>query len=250
MTSIQKHALPVPRVGVPRAIQFRDAEVGTNFNRYFALKHWPMRVLGAVLLVAALPVLLALVALVRVTSRGPGIYCQERTGRNGRKFVLYKLRSMYVDAERTTGPIWSRPGDSRVTPLGRVLRFLHLDELPQLVNVVRGEMCLVGPRPERPEIIERLQREVPNYNKRHQVLPGITGLAQINVPPDVNLNTVRAKVVLDIEYIRTASLGLDAGLLCCTVLRVVSVYGTKVPRVLGLRREVYSVIGSQTSDAA
>src|SRR4051794_9739492 len=163
---------------------------------YFRRKAWPTRIVGALLFVVASPLILLLTVLVRLTSAGPGLYRQARSGRNGVPFWVYKIRTMYQDAESVSGPCWCTPGDSRITPLGRVLRFLHLDELPQLINVVRGEMDLIGPRPERPEIVARLVREIPNYEARLQILPGVTGLAQINLPPDATTDCVRKKLVL------------------------------------------------------
>jgi hypothetical protein len=134
---------------------------------------------------------------------------------------------MKQNAENKTGPAWTQSADPRVTPLGHFLRKFHLDELPQLFNVLRGEMSLVGPRPERPEFVEILSRQSPEYSNRLVVKPGITGLAQLNLPPDSDLDSVRRKVVLDIEYIQTAGIWLDMKLIFCTALRF-----TKLP-VLG-----------------
>lgn len=131
------------------------------------------------LLVLASPLILLGVALIKISSRGPAFYSQERVGRNGKIFSIYKLRTMAVDAERSTGPVLSCKADPRVTPVGTFLRMTHLDELPQLWNVVLGEMALVGPRPERPFFVNQFRREVPNYRLREQVKPGITGLAQV-----------------------------------------------------------------------
>src|SRR5947209_18787068 len=122
--------------------------------------------LAVLMLVPGLPLMLACVLLVRLTSRGPAIYSQQRVGRGGAVFTLYKIRTMYYDCERLTGPTWCKPGDARITPVGRVLRKLHLDELPQLFNVLKGEMSLVGPRPERPEIVTRLREQVVGYDRR------------------------------------------------------------------------------------
>lgn len=177
--------------------------------------------LAAVLLVPALPVLLACVVLVRLTSRGPAIYTQSRVGRGGAVFTLYKIRTMYHECEKLTGPQWSTPGDSRITPVGRVLRKLHLDELPQLFNVLRGEMALVGPRPERPEIVKRLREVVIGYDRRHAVRPGITGFAQIHLPPDTCVRSVRNKLAYDLFYIRTRSWGMELLILLATGLKAV-----------------------------
>ena len=233
MTTNQKHA---SRASAPEVVGHSVSEAVVTPSDYFVWKGWMMRVIGVLLLIMVLPIILLLALLVRCTSSGPALYRQKRIGKNGKVFSFCKIRSMYDGAEQITGPVWCLPGDSRITPVGRVLRLLHLDELPQLFNVVRGEMCLVGPRPERPEIIERLRKDILNYDQRQQVLPGITGLAQINLPPDVDLESVRAKHALDLEYIQTASLGLDFRMLLCTALRILCVRGGYAPRWLKLTR--------------
>jgi lipopolysaccharide/colanic/teichoic acid biosynthesis glycosyltransferase len=209
-------------------------------SSFFRWKEMLDRLLGALLLVLALPLIGLLVLIVRLNSRGPGVFRQSRVGKRGRTFTMYKLRSMRIDAEATTGPAWSPTGgDPRVTRLGYWLRRLHLDELPQLINVARGEMSLVGPRPERPEFVEVLAEQVPGYLNRLMVQPGITGLAQINLPPDTDLDSVRRKLVLDCEYVRTAGLGLDIRILACTALRMCWIKGPFVTRILGLERLVH-----------
>ncbi len=205
---------------------------------YFARKSIATRLVGGALLVIASPVILLLVLLVRCTSRGPALYRQTRTGRNGREFVMYKIRTMYVDAESVGGPRWAVPGDSRITPVGRILRLLHLDELPQLINVMHGEMDLVGPRPERPQFVAWLSSEIPNYSLRCRVLPGVTGLAQINLPPDETLDCVRRKLELDCQYIDSAGLGLDVRILLCTLLRMLGIRHGRAVRWLGLTYDV------------
>jgi len=193
-----------------------------------------------VLMVPGLPLIALLVILIRLTSRGPGVYRQERVGKNGEVFTMYKLRSMRSDAEAKTGPVWSAAGsDSRVTRLGYWLRKLHLDELPQLFNVFRGEMSLIGPRPERPEFVTVLADSIPGYMGRLQVAPGITGLAQINLPPDTDLNSVRRKLILDLEYINTASFLLDLRMFLCTLLRLVGIKGETAMRLMWLTRSVH-----------
>ena len=148
-------------------------------------------VIAGILMVLTAPLIFAAWALVRLTSRGPGFYSQIRLGLGGRHFRIYKLRSMAHDCERETGPRWSTRGDSRVTPFGRFLRSTHIDELPQLLNILRGDMSLVGPRPERPEIAAQLERALPCYRERLQIRPGVTGLAQVQLPPDTDLDSVR-----------------------------------------------------------
>jgi lipopolysaccharide/colanic/teichoic acid biosynthesis glycosyltransferase len=206
---------------------------------YFQWKGIVDRLLAFLLLIPGLPVIAGLVLLIKLTSRGPGIYSQTRVGRYGCIFTMYKLRSMRIDAESTTGPVWAGiKSDPRVTPLGHCLRRLHLDELPQLLNVVRGEMSLVGPRPERPEFVRVLAEQVPDYLERLLVAPGITGLAQVNLPPDTDLDSVRRKIVLDRQYIATAGVLMDVRLVLCTLLRVVGLRGGKAVSLLGLHRRV------------
>ena len=218
--------------GEQRNTTFKKARL--SVPAYFRRKAWATRILGAALLVVAGPLIVVLVALVRSTSSGPGLYRQKRTGRRGKEFMMYKIRTMYKDAESVSGPTWCVPGDSRITPVGRALRFLHLDELPQLINVVLGEMDLIGPRPERPEIVARLENEIMFYWDRHLVLPGMTGLAQINLPPDLTMECVRRKLILDTEYIRRASLWLDVRILICTALRVFGLRYHRAAPWLGL----------------
>jgi lipopolysaccharide/colanic/teichoic acid biosynthesis glycosyltransferase len=175
---------------------------------------------AAVLLLLASPVIGAALVLVKLTSRGPALYSQARLGRHGRPFTLLKIRSMEHECENLTGPCWSLPGDARVTPVGRWLRRLHIDELPQLWNVLRGEMSLIGPRPERPEFVPKLEQAIPHYRKRLLVRPGVTGLAQVQLPPDSDLDSVRIKTAYDLHYVRRAGLVLDARIAWATVFRV------------------------------
>jgi lipopolysaccharide/colanic/teichoic acid biosynthesis glycosyltransferase len=179
---------------------------------------------ASVLLILSAPVLAVAAALVKLTSRGPALYSQERVGQFGRVFVIYKLRSMYHQCERLTGPRWSIPGDPRVTPVGKVLRALHLDELPQLVNVLRGQMSLIGPRPERPEIAGQLGQTITDYDVRSAVLPGISGHAQVHLPPDTTVADVRDKINLDREYLARFTAWFDLLTLLRTGFKVVGLY--------------------------
>jgi lipopolysaccharide/colanic/teichoic acid biosynthesis glycosyltransferase len=175
------------------------------------------------LLVPALPLMLAAMALVCLTSRGWPIYTQTRLGVGGRRYKIYKIRSMYQDCERLTGARWSTPNDPRVTPVGRFLRLTHIDELPQLLNVLRGEMSLVGPRPERPELATQIEKALPCYRERLAVRPGVTGLAQVQLPPDIDLEGVRRKLACDLYYIQKVSFWLDLRIVIATAL---GVFGT------------------------
>jgi lipopolysaccharide/colanic/teichoic acid biosynthesis glycosyltransferase len=181
--------------------------------------------LAAVILVLAAPVIALGMLAVRLGSRGPAVYTQKRVGKGGRPFVIYKLRTMYHECESITGPRWSMPGDPRVTPVGHILRTLHIDELPQLVNVLKGEMSLIGPRPERPEICAQLRKLVAGYDRRHAVKPGITGYAQIHLPPDTDLRTVKNKLAYDRFYLLKSGPVMELTIYACTALKL-----------LGLRR--------------
>lgn len=205
----------------------------------YVIKGWLDRLAAALMLVPAIPLIALLVVAIRLTSRGPGIYSQTRVGKGGRIFTMYKLRSMRVDAEAGTGAVWAGiSADARVTRLGYWLRRLHLDELPQLFNVVKGEMSLVGPRPERPEFVKVLADQIDGYLDRLKVMPGITGLAQINLPADTDLNSVRRKLVLDCEYIETAGILLDARIIFCTLFRTIGLRNGRAVRLMGLQRSV------------
>jgi lipopolysaccharide/colanic/teichoic acid biosynthesis glycosyltransferase len=213
---------------------FPDSE-----RTYFRCKRYLDRLMAAIMLVPGLPLIGILILLIRLTSRGPGIFLQQRVGKDGHVFWMFKLRSMRVDAEATTGPVWTANGhDPRITPLGRVMRLLHLDELPQLFNVLWGEMSMIGPRPERPEFVNVLRREIPGYMDRLAVQPGVTGLAQINLPADTDLDSVRRKLLLDREYINTARFSLDVRIALCTVLRMMGLRGGHAVRCLRLQRSV------------
>lgn len=208
----------VPENQETMATNFDDAPESRAMDGYITGKTFADRALAAVLLVATAPLMLLMMAIVKLTSRGPAIYTQPRVGLGGRTFVIYKIRSMYQDAEARSGAMWSVGRDPRVTPIGRILRQTHLDELPQLWNIFRGEMSLVGPRPERPEMIEKLAGEIPGYRGRLAVLPGLTGLAQVYLPPDAEVEDVRRKLVLDLYYIRHIGLWLDFRLLLSTAM--------------------------------
>jgi lipopolysaccharide/colanic/teichoic acid biosynthesis glycosyltransferase len=174
-----------------------------------------------------MPVLILIGLLIWIESRGSVLYSQERVGLKGRVFRMYKFRSMVMDAERESGPVWATDRDPRVTRVGAILRQTHLDELPQLINVLRGEMSVVGPRPERPAMVERLSALVPNYHERWAVLPGITGLAQVRHGYDQSTKTVKQKLRYDRCYIgRRGSFALDLKIMAATV--AVMFHGTGV----------------------
>jgi lipopolysaccharide/colanic/teichoic acid biosynthesis glycosyltransferase len=175
--------------------------------------------LAGFLFVLTLPLMLLLAVLVRLTSRGPALYVQTRVGRGGKPFSIYKFRTMRTDAEKG-GARWAEPGDPRITRMGHFLRVSHLDELPQLLNVLLGHMSLVGPRPERPEFVPKLSALLPGYADRLLVRPGVTGLAQLYLPADTDLDSVRRKIVYDRWYIENRTLWLDVRVIVCTALKV------------------------------
>ena len=205
--------------------------------------------LAAILMVPGVFVIALLALLMRLSSRGPGLFRQTRVGRGGRNFTLYKIRTMVDNAERATGAVWCKARDSRVTRMGKILRRLHLDELPQLFNVLKGEMSLVGPRPERPEFVDVLAEDIPDYYRRLAVPPGVTGLAQVNLPPDSDQESVRRKLTLDLEYIETLGIWLDVRLLAATVLRMVKIPESWTLAILGVRRTVILPLEGYRRDA-
>ena len=209
----------------PATILVLGSGAGALYLRFFRKRYAEFKraidILFALpgLLVAA-PVIGVLAALVKWTSRGPAFYLQERVGKGGRVFKIIKLRTMVQDAEAKSGPVWATAGDPRETPLGRVLRRAHLDELPQLWNVLKGDMSLIGPRPERPVFVEKFKTEISNYAERLAVRPGITGWAQVNHVYDQTVDDVRRKVAFDCEYIRRMGWGIDIKIMIATAKRM------------------------------
>jgi exopolysaccharide biosynthesis polyprenyl glycosylphosphotransferase len=173
-------------------------------------------------LVAGAPLWFLVAALIRLGSPGPVIYNQERIGRNGKPFIMHKFRSMYNDAEARTGPKWAGEKDPRVTPVGRFLRTTRTDEIPQFFNVLKGQMSLVGPRPERAFFIEQLKQEIPWYVRRIKMRPGITGWAQVKHKYDSSIEDVRQKVIYDLYYFENMSILLDLKIMLRTFLVVVT----------------------------
>jgi len=172
---------------------------------------------GSLLLLGLmLPLMLVVACLIKLESRGPVLYRQDRVGLFGRVFTLFKFRSMRVDAE-ADGPCWAAPRDHRVTRIGKVIRACRIDELPQLVNVLRGEMSLVGPRPERPYFTQKLAQIIPNYDNRARMLPGITGLAQVRYRYGASVADARTKLTYDLFYLRNQTMLLDLRILVATV---------------------------------
>jgi sugar transferase (PEP-CTERM system associated) len=200
----------------PSSLVFADGFVRPRL--LYSIKRLTEVFAAASMLVIAAPFMAVLALLVWMDTPGPILYRQRRVGVGGRLFDLLKFRSMKASAEISSGPVWSSPdGDARVTRLGRVLRKLRLDELPQLINVVRGEMSFVGPRPERPEFVQRLAPVIPYYDERHTVYPGITGWAQINFPYGSTFEDAEEKLEYDLYYVKHMSLAFDAVIMLKTV---------------------------------
>ena len=217
----------------------RSVTLPTNGRQRFRLSKLDRAVnvsIAFIGLLVASPVMVFFAALVKLTSRGPIFYTQTRVGLDRRRhkdvppmydrrtrdlgghpFMIFKFRTMRLDAEKPNGAIWATRGDPRVTAVGEVMRKYRIDELPQLVNVIRGDMNIVGPRPERPSIFSRLCDDIPEYPQRQRAKPGITGWAQINQSYDRNLDDVRSKVRYDLEYLDRQGLAEDLKIMARTI---------------------------------
>jgi lipopolysaccharide/colanic/teichoic acid biosynthesis glycosyltransferase len=222
---------------------------------YAAVKHLLDFSAALILGAFALPVIVASALIVKLTSRGPAFYTQIRLGLNGKTFKIFKIRTMIDRCESLTGPRWSMPGDPRVTRFGWLLRVSHLDELPQLLNVLRGDMSLIGPRPERPEFLPELEEALPTYRWRLAVRPGVTGLAQVQLPADTDIGSVRRKLSYDLYYIENMTLWMDLRLLFGTMFYAVGMPFQTLGRLLGLpdvenvQRIMHSAVPENTARA-
>ena len=154
---------------------------------------------------------------IKLDSKGPVFYKQERVGRNSKHFTIYKFRSMVYGAESKTGPKWAERKDSRITRVGKLIRKLRLDEVPQFFNVLKGEMSLIGPRPERPYFVDKFKQEIPFYARRLGVKPGITGWAQIKGEYDTSMDNVKTKLQYDLFYLENMSLRMDLKVIISTI---------------------------------
>ena len=231
--------LPPGQRATPRSVEVPEVIPRERYEQASRVLNF---ILASAALLATAPVLVLMAIAVKLTSRGPILYAQTRVGLDrrwrstlalherrledlgGQVFTIYKFRTMRVDAERGSGAVWAKENDPRVTPLGKYMRILRLDELPQFWNVVLGDMNIVGPRPERPSIVSRLREDIPEYQCRQRVRPGITGLAQINQNYDACIDDVRSKVSWDMRYIREQGLWLDLKILLRTVPSVLLKY--------------------------
>jgi len=190
-----------------RGRQAKIAELSRN------MVHWVVALAGAIL---SLPIVLLTAVLIKLDSRGPVFYKQERVGKNGRTFVLTKFRSMKVDAEEA-GPVWASKDDARTTRVGRIIRKIRVDEIPQFWNILKGEMSFVGPRPERPHFVAQLAEEIPFYEQRHLIAPGLTGWAQIKYTYGASIEDARQKLQYDLFYIKNHGLLLDGVIMFETI---------------------------------
>jgi lipopolysaccharide/colanic/teichoic acid biosynthesis glycosyltransferase len=213
-----------------------DDNSRVSANWYVGFKMVAEWVFALILLVIFGPVILLSALAVKLTSRGPAFYSQTRLGHRGRLFRIHKVRTMTNNCEKATGATWAKADDPRITPVGRILRKTHLDELPQLINVLRFEMSIVGPRPERPEFLAQLEQCVPHYSDRLFVRPGVTGIAQVQLPADTDIASVRRKLAYDLYYIRHISLWLDLRLIACTVVHCFGVPFHVLCRLFGMPR--------------
>lgn len=186
------------------------------------IMHRAIALIGALL---SFPIAIFTAILIKIDSRGPVLYKQERLGKNGRAFTLMKFRSMRVDAEKD-GPVWAKTEDERMTRVGRIIRKIRVDEIPQFWSILRGDMNFVGPRPERPHFVAQLAQEIPFYEQRHLIPPGLTGWAQIKYPYGASIEDARQKLQYDLYYIKNQSLALDATILFETVKTILFGRGT------------------------
>ena len=212
-----------------RRLRVKIRRAVNNFLLSFPV-YWQVRikrytdlVLAIIALIVFTPIMLLISLFIKLSSKGPVLYKQERVGKDGKHFIMYKFRSMYINAESETGPVWSNiDNDSRVTSIGNFIRKSHLDELPQLFNVLKNEMSIVGPRPERPFFVNKLKNEIPEYENRLDVKPGITGLAQVRHKYDETIADVQKKLKYDLIYIKKMCLTLDMKVLIWTISIILS----------------------------
>jgi exopolysaccharide biosynthesis polyprenyl glycosylphosphotransferase len=184
-------------------------------------------VIAFALILLTLPVMIIAALAIKYDSAGPVLYRQQRVGHRGQRFMLLKFRSMVEDAERDGRPVWAAHGDPRVTRVGRFIRLVRIDELPQLLNVLWGDMSMVGPRPERPYFVDQLSKSIPRFVERHMVKPGITGWAQVNYPYGASIEDARNKLVYDLDYIEKRCVRLDFRILFSTIRVVLLQQGAR-----------------------
>ena len=223
-----KGPIPLP-TRIERFTVNRSPHVDKKSREQFEVRTHK-RILDIVLALAVFavswPAMLLTALFVRLDSPGPVLFRQERCGHHGRPFTLLKFRSMRADAEASSGPVWAQSDDPRITKFGKFIRKTRLDELPQVFNILLGDMSMVGPRPERPHFVDSLAQEIPYFNQRHIVKPGLTGWAQINYPYGNTVEDSKHKLQYDLFYIKHQSLLLDLSILFSTIKTVVLRKGT------------------------
>ena len=189
----------------------------TKRHRIYEIFKRPVEILLTIVIgIVTLPLVILVAAFIKIISSGPIIFTQQRTGKNDSVFTIYKFRTMRIDAEKD-GPQWAKENDKRILPLGNILRKSHLDEWPQLLNILRGDLSLVGPRPERPEFIKDLQKDIPYYDLRHLIRPGVTGWAQINYRYGASIEDAYEKLQYDMYYLKNRSIILDILIILKTI---------------------------------
>jgi lipopolysaccharide/colanic/teichoic acid biosynthesis glycosyltransferase len=222
---------------------------GRTSAAYLAFKAAAEWLAAAVLVIVTAPLMGLLALCVKRASPGPAFYSQIRLGLHGSRFRIWKFRTMVHNCEAHTGPVWASADDHRVTRIGRILRDTHLDELPQLWNVLRGEMSLIGPRPERPEIAERIEAAFPGFHRRLRVKPGLTGLAQLSLPADSDIANVPHKLTQDLYYVQHQGLVLDVRIACSTAFHFAAAACASASKILltpvHSRRKAWEVSAAQ-----
>lgn len=188
---------------------------------YLFIKRFIDIIFGIFGLIVSSPIILVVSILIKLDSRGPVFFSQERVGKKGKIFKIYKFRTMVVNAEEKTGPVWATGDDPRVTYIGKGLRKSKIDEIPQFINLIKGDMSLVGPRPERPCFVNEFKKYIPGYERRLDVLPGITGLAQLRNGYDKDASGLIRKLRFEITYIKKMSLKMDIKLIIDTIVYAV-----------------------------
>lgn len=222
-TSAEQLVLPLER----RSAGTLSAYAFLRRTLYLMSKRFIDILVSLALLALLLPLMLLISVVIRLSSPGPAIYCQKRlTGRH-RTFTIFKFRTMTSDAEQGSGAVWAEDEDPRITPIGRVLRKTRLDELPQLLNVLIGDMTLVGPRPERPELARELEKELPGFRRRTKVRAGLTGLAQVASGYAASLDSHRRKLAWDLIYLKHRSFLLDLRIILQTIWIVLTGRGAR-----------------------
>ncbi len=209
----------------PSWLIFSDGFIGGHIDH--VLKRSFDVIVSLIIVAFSMPILVVTAVAILVTDPGPIFYRQERVGLHGKAFNIFKFRSMRVDAERETGPQWAGQNDPRITPIGRLIRATRIDEIPQVLNVLKGDMSFVGPRPERGVFVDALTEEIPYYSERHHVKPGITGWAQLNYPYGASVEDARRKLQYDLYYVKNYSIFLDLLIIVQTARVVLWPHGVR-----------------------